>query len=74
MSVESYIQYNDKIQMRNYGRNKRGIPASYCVNAETPHFLFFRQEGHAGARTSASSNPTLKIRFADEGIGAAVSI
>jgi hypothetical protein len=74
MSVESYIQYNDETQMQNYRHNKRGIPASSCVDAEAPRLPFFGREGPARAGTGASSNPALRIGFAVEEIGAIVSI
>ena len=60
------MQYNDEIQIRNYGRNKRAIPTGYCVDAQAPRLLFFGREGPAGARTGASSNPELRIGFGVE--------
>ena len=68
------MQCNDATQMRNYGHDEGGVPASYSVHTQGQRFPFFGREVLVGVGIGASSDSDVRFGFVFEGLGASGSI
>ena len=70
VSIKSYMQWNDVIQMQNYGHDERSVPASYNVHTQEPRFPCFGRKMLVRVGIGASSNSNVRFGFVFGGLQA----